>query len=63
VTPLPQGRTSPATIEVLWMKQSLPLADGEHIAGRDPDCSLLIDGTTVSRRHARITIDHGAATI
>jgi len=63
VTCLPPARLSPATIEVLWMKQSLPLADGEHIAGRDPDCSLLIDGTTVSRRHARITIDQGAATI
>lgn len=45
------------------MKQSLPLTDGEHIAGRDGDCALLIDGTTVSRRHARIRIDQGAATI
>lgn len=60
---LPPVRSSPATIEILWMKQSLPLADGEHIAGRDADCSLVIDGTTVSRRHARITIAHGAATI
>jgi DNA-binding winged helix-turn-helix (wHTH) protein len=63
VTCLPPVRSSPATIEVLWMKQSLPLTDGEHIAGRDADCSLAIDGTTVSRRHARITIAHGAATI
>jgi pSer/pThr/pTyr-binding forkhead associated (FHA) protein len=52
-----------ATIEVLWMKQSLPLTDGEHIAGRDAECSLVVDGTTVSRRHARITVAHGAATI
>jgi DNA-binding winged helix-turn-helix (wHTH) protein len=60
---LPSSRSAPATIEVLWMKQSLPLTDGEHIAGRDPECSLVIDGTTVSRRHARITVAHGAATI
>ena len=63
VTGLPGARGPPATLEVLWMKQSLPLADGEHIAGRDAECSLVIDGTTVSRRHARITVAHGAATI
>jgi DNA-binding winged helix-turn-helix (wHTH) protein len=63
VTGLPAVQSSPATIEVLWMKQSLPLTDGEHIAGRDAECSLVIDGTTVSRRHARITVAHGAATI
>jgi DNA-binding winged helix-turn-helix (wHTH) protein len=63
VTCLPLAQSSPATIEVLWMKQSFPLTDGEHIAGRDAECSLIIDGTTVSRRHARITIISGAATI
>jgi DNA-binding winged helix-turn-helix (wHTH) protein len=63
VTRQPPGRSSPATIEVLWMRQSLPLTDGEHTAGRDAECSLLIDGTTVSRRHARITVASGAATI
>jgi DNA-binding winged helix-turn-helix (wHTH) protein len=63
VTCLPPARSSPATMEVLWMKQSLPLTEGEHIAGRDAECSLVIDGTTVSRRHARITVAPGAATI
>jgi DNA-binding winged helix-turn-helix (wHTH) protein len=63
VTVLPATHGPPATLEVLWMKQSLPLTDGEHIAGRDADCALVIDGTTVSRRHARITVAHGAATI
>ncbi|MBV8143779.1 MAG: FHA domain-containing protein [Gammaproteobacteria bacterium] len=63
VTGLPRGRSAPATLEVLWMKQAVPLTDGEHIAGRDADCSLLIDGTTVSRRHARITVSQGTATI
>jgi DNA-binding winged helix-turn-helix (wHTH) protein len=63
VTHLPGARAPLATLEVLWMKQSLPLTDGEHIAGRDAECSLVIDGTTVSRRHARLTVAHGAATI
>jgi len=57
------ARSAPATLEVLWMKQSFPLTDGEHIAGRDAECSLVIDGTTVSRQHARITVASGAATI
>lgn len=63
VTSLPAARPTPATIEILWMKQSWPLSDGEHVAGRDADCSLVVDGTTVSRRHARITVAAGAATI
>jgi len=63
VTRVSQARATAATIEVLWMRQSLPLPDGEHIAGRDAECSLLIDGTTVSRRHARIIVASGAASI
>ena len=63
VTSLPPARTRQAMIEVLWMKQSLPLVDGEHVAGRDAECSLVIDGTTVSRRHARLTVAHASVTI
>jgi DNA-binding winged helix-turn-helix (wHTH) protein len=63
VTCLPPARSSSATIEVLWMKQSLPLTDGEHVAGRDAECSLVVEGTTVSRRHARITVARGVALI
>ena len=63
VTGLPAVRSSPATIEVLWMKQSFPLTDGQHIAGRDAECSLIIDGTTVSRHHARFTVADEAATL
>jgi DNA-binding winged helix-turn-helix (wHTH) protein len=63
VTGQPVVRSPAATIEVLWMKQSFPLTDGEHIAGRDAECSLVIDGTTVSRHHARITVAGEAATI
>ncbi|HVN46551.1 MAG TPA: FHA domain-containing protein [Steroidobacteraceae bacterium] len=63
VITLPAVDSTTPTIEVLWMRQSVPLADGEHIAGRDADCSLIVDGTTVSRRHARITVAGGAVTI
>jgi DNA-binding winged helix-turn-helix (wHTH) protein len=53
----------PAKIELVWKRQPLPLTDGEHIAGRDAECSLFIDASTVSRRHARITVVSGIATI
>lgn len=63
VISLPSVAAPPATIEVLWMKQSFPLPDGEHVAGRDTECSLVVEGTTVSRRHARITVSSGTAMI
>src|SRR5438046_5039932 len=63
VTCVPSQAASPATIELVWKKQPLPLSDGEHLAGRDAECSLVIDASTVSRRHARITVVSGTATI
>src|SRR6184192_2999302 len=61
VTCVPSQAASPATIELVWKKQ--PLSDGEHLAGRDAECSLVIDASTVSRRHARITVVSGKANI
>lgn len=52
-----------ATIELVWKNQSLPLTDGTHLAGRDDVCALVIDASTVSRHHARITVVSGVATI
>ncbi|TLZ23962.1 MAG: FHA domain-containing protein [Gammaproteobacteria bacterium] len=63
VTCVPSQAASPATIELVWKKQPLPLGDGEHLAGRDAECSLVIDASTVSRHHARITVVSGTATI
>src|SRR6267143_6033766 len=63
VTCMPLAGAVPATIELVWKRQSLPLTDGEHIAGRDAECSLVIDASTVSRRHARITVADEAAAI
>jgi DNA-binding winged helix-turn-helix (wHTH) protein len=50
-------------VSLIWNNRLLPLTDGEHIAGRGAECSLVIDATTVSRRHARITVLSGTATI
>lgn len=54
---------APISLSLLWKHQRLPLAEGEHIAGRDAGCSLVIDADTVSRRHARITVAAGSVII
>jgi DNA-binding winged helix-turn-helix (wHTH) protein len=63
VTGVQPAKTAPATIELRWGKQSLPLTEGDHLAGRDEACALVIDAETVSRRHARITVTAGIARI
>lgn len=63
VTRVESAATPIAAIELVWRKQSLPLANGEHVAGRDDTCALVIDAGTVSRRHARITVVSGTAMV
>jgi DNA-binding winged helix-turn-helix (wHTH) protein len=60
------GSVAPAVstgVALIWQERSLPLTAGENIAGRGAECSIVIDATTVSRRHARITVVCGGATI
>lgn len=63
VTGTPPAAAARATAELVWKGQILPLTEGEHLAGRDTDCALLVDASTVSRHHARITVVAGAVTI
>jgi DNA-binding winged helix-turn-helix (wHTH) protein len=44
-------------------RREWPLAEGANLVGRDRDCAVCIDSGTVSRRHARILVTHGQATI
>jgi DNA-binding winged helix-turn-helix (wHTH) protein len=39
----------------------VPLAEGQHLIGRDPDSVLQLDHSTVSRRHARVTVSAAGA--
>jgi DNA-binding winged helix-turn-helix (wHTH) protein len=39
------------------------LADGPNLVGRDRDCAVSIDSPGVSRRHARIVVSNGTATV
>jgi DNA-binding winged helix-turn-helix (wHTH) protein len=59
------GPSAPAVpmIELAWKRQSFFLGDGEHLAGRDGQCAVVVDASTVSRRHARIRVVSGQATV
>ena len=37
---------------IRWTGGPVPLEDGDHVVGRDPDLALFIDSPTVSRRQA-----------
>jgi DNA-binding winged helix-turn-helix (wHTH) protein len=46
---------------VVWERRIIPLAPGENVIGRDEDVAVRIDSPGVSRRHARILVEHGVA--
>jgi DNA-binding winged helix-turn-helix (wHTH) protein len=46
-----------------WNERIMHLHEGENVLGRGAECTLVIDATTVSRRHARITVSRGMAKI
>jgi DNA-binding winged helix-turn-helix (wHTH) protein len=39
-----------------WGRRRFPLSIGEHVIGRDPDVEIRLDGSTVSRRHAKLIV-------
>jgi len=48
---------------ISWGDRDLALAEGENVLGRDPEVAVWIDLNSVSRRHARILVANGRATI
>src|SRR4051812_8694365 len=57
---VPAGRPEPEaerpTCWLEWETQRFPLSIGEHVIGRDPDVDIRLEGSTVSRRHARLVV-------
>jgi len=41
---------------LLWGERLVPLAAGENVVGRDPECAVAIPSGLVSRQHARIVV-------
>ena len=50
----------PGTAVPCWLisaDRTFRLEEGQNIVGRDPGCAVWIDSPSVSRRHARITVE------
>ena len=48
---------------LLWGQREVALAEGENILGRGTDSLVWIDAQSVSRRHARVMVASGLATL
>jgi DNA-binding winged helix-turn-helix (wHTH) protein len=58
------ARAAPiARCRLVWGDRDLPLEEGENILGRDPSARGSIPDASLSRRHARISIDETGASI
>jgi DNA-binding winged helix-turn-helix (wHTH) protein len=51
------------TCWLISKKRHLSLHEGENIVGRDPSADVWLDAHGISRRHARITVSAGAASL
>ena len=43
--------------------EEIPLDSGDCLIGRDPDCAMRLDDPMISRKHAKISVESGTATI
>ncbi len=59
----PPPAAEAAACRLEWGKREIPLREGENILGRTDDAVAWIDSPRVSRRHARIIVSDGSATI
>jgi DNA-binding winged helix-turn-helix (wHTH) protein len=57
--PPPDGRV----LRLLWGKREIELGEGASLLGRVTGCALWLDAAGVSRRHARIVVAQGSATL
>lgn len=59
--PAPRGRAFHCRVS--WGDREVALVEGENVLGREPTVAFWIDLNSVSRRHAKIVVDGGTATI
>ncbi len=52
-------RTAPDRFWLVWNERVIVLEDGENTVGRDPECTVWLDASGVSRHHARIRTVRG----
>lgn len=63
--PSPGAAPSSAGVvfRLIWGAREIELAEGSNVLGRTPGCAVWIEAPGVSRRHARIVIAKGVATL
>jgi len=54
---------SDQVFRLLWGQREVALSEGENILGRGTDSLVWIDAQSVSRRHARVMVASGLATL
>jgi DNA-binding winged helix-turn-helix (wHTH) protein len=59
----PAPSPAPLTCRLVWGPREIALDPGENLIGRDRDSVVWIDDASVSRRHARISVDSSGATV
>jgi DNA-binding winged helix-turn-helix (wHTH) protein len=59
----PDRRSAGCSCWLVLNDQTLPLAAGENVIGRDPRSGVWVDASGVSRRHARIVVTPEQASI
>ena len=52
-------KTTPVRFWLVWNERTIVLEDGDNTVGRDPECTVWLDASGVSRRHARIRTVRG----
>jgi DNA-binding winged helix-turn-helix (wHTH) protein len=52
-------KTTPVRFWLVWNERAIVLEEGDNTVGRDPECTVWLDASGVSRRHARIRTVRG----
>jgi len=52
-------KTTPVRFWLMWNERVIVLEDGDNTVGRDPECTVWLDASGVSRRHALIRTARG----
>ena len=57
------GTAATPVCRLIWRRRQFEIAAGASVLGRDRGCGAYIDGESVSRHHARLTVTGGEASI
>jgi DNA-binding winged helix-turn-helix (wHTH) protein len=58
-----QAPRSTTACSLTWGSREFRLVEGDNVIGRDSDVQILVNSNVVSRRHARIALSGGVATV